>query len=266
MYTLEYIPEDKYSKKGSTAEDSKLDNRLMMDLSRQFRQPLVAISADADKCYDRINHIIMSLLLLAIEGDKGSIKAMLSCIQGMRFFQRTGRGDSTTFMGNRPSSSPLQGLCQGNGAAPACWLMLSSLMMNVYRKGGHITTITSPISWTPKEFMGEIFVDDTDLLTILQGSFSVSKVLTTAQTNLDKWANLLIATGGALNPSKCYWYLITYKCINGKWEYNDDRKYRLSIALPNGSHTEITQLSVDEEKKILGVWSSPKGSDKKHLQ
>jgi hypothetical protein len=34
-----------------------------MDMSRQFRQPLVAISADADKCYDCINHIVMSLLL-----------------------------------------------------------------------------------------------------------------------------------------------------------------------------------------------------------
>ncbi len=40
----------------------------VQDLSRQFRQPLVAVSANADKCYDRINHIIMSLLLLAIGG------------------------------------------------------------------------------------------------------------------------------------------------------------------------------------------------------
>jgi hypothetical protein len=76
LHKLGYIPEDQYSKKGSTAEDSKLDNRLTIDLSRQFRQPLVAVSADADKCYDRINHIIMSLLLLAIGGNEGSIKAM----------------------------------------------------------------------------------------------------------------------------------------------------------------------------------------------
>jgi hypothetical protein len=139
-------------------------------------------------------------------------------------------------------------------------------MMDVYRKGGHVSTITSPISGTPIEFMEEIFVDDTDLLTTLQYTFSVPKVLHTAQANLDKWTNLLIATGGALNPSKCYWYLITYKCIDGKWEYDDDRRHRLSIPLPDGSRTEITQLSVDEEKKMLGVWSSPKGSDTKHLQ
>ena len=35
LYEIGYIPEDQYSKKGSTVEDSKLDNRLTMDLSRQ---------------------------------------------------------------------------------------------------------------------------------------------------------------------------------------------------------------------------------------
>jgi hypothetical protein len=131
------------------AEDSKLDDRLTMDLSRQYRQPLVAVSVDADKCYDRINHIIMTLLLLAIGGNKRSIKAMLSCIQEMRFFQCTGRGDSDTFMGGQPSSNLLQGLCQGNGATPGCWLMLSSLMMSAYKKGGHGSTLISPISGIP---------------------------------------------------------------------------------------------------------------------
>jgi hypothetical protein len=113
LYEIGYVPEDQYSKKGSTVEDSKFDNRLMMDLSRLFGQPLVAVSVEANKCYDRINHIIMSLLLLAIGGDEGPIKAMLLCIQEMHFSQRMGRGDSNTFMGGRPSSNLLQGLCQG---------------------------------------------------------------------------------------------------------------------------------------------------------
>jgi hypothetical protein len=68
----------------------------------------------------------------------------------------------------------LQGLCQDNGAAQACWLMLSSLMMRVYRKGGHVSTMTLPVSGTPIEFMGKIFVDNTDLLTTLQDTFSVT--------------------------------------------------------------------------------------------
>jgi hypothetical protein len=33
LYKIGYVPEDQYSKKSSTADDSKLDNRLTMDLS-----------------------------------------------------------------------------------------------------------------------------------------------------------------------------------------------------------------------------------------
>jgi hypothetical protein len=195
-----------------------LDNRLTMDLSRQFRQPLVAVSANADKCYDRINHIIILLLLLAIGGDDGSINAMMTSIQQMRFYQRTGQGDSNTFMVGRSGENPLQGLCQGNGAAPACWLMLSSLMMSVYCRGNHVSTLVLPITGDVIEFMGKIYMDNTNLLTILQDVFDSDEVLRTAQKNLDKWAELLIATGGALNPDKCYfgiWCLMFAKMVNG---------------------------------------------------
>jgi hypothetical protein len=266
LYKIGYIPEDQYSKKGSTAEDSKLDNHLTMDLSRQFRQPLLAVSADADKCYIRINHIIMSLILLAIGGDKGFINAMMTPIQQMRFFQRTGRVDSNSFMGRRPGTNPLQGLCQGNGVAPACWLMLSSLMMNVYRRGDHVSTLVLSISGKTIEFMGEIYVDNTNLLTILPEVFDSDGILLAAQNNLEKWAELLIATCGALNPDKCYWYMVSYVCHKGEWEFDDTKSYDLMIILPDGTGKAITQLCVMDSQKMLGVWSLPNGSDMKHLQ
>jgi hypothetical protein len=59
LYHLGYVPGDQYIQKESTAEDAWMDNRLTMDISRQLRQPLATMAADADKCYDRINHIIM---------------------------------------------------------------------------------------------------------------------------------------------------------------------------------------------------------------
>jgi hypothetical protein len=124
LYKMQYVPGDQYSQQESTAEDLKFDNRLTMDMSRQFCQLLVAILADADKRYDCINHIVMSLLLQAIVGKTGAVDAMLTPIQSMKFFQCT-----NTHMGGRSESNPLQGLCQGNGCAPACWLMLISTIM-----------------------------------------------------------------------------------------------------------------------------------------
>jgi hypothetical protein len=98
LYTLGYIPGNQYSQKESTAEDARMDNRLTMDISRQLKQPLATMAADADKCYNRINHIIMSFFLLAMVGTIGPIVAMLHPIQAMKFYQSTARGDSTTFM------------------------------------------------------------------------------------------------------------------------------------------------------------------------
>jgi hypothetical protein len=127
LYQLGYVPGDQYSQKESTAEDAWTDNRLSMDISCQLRQPLATMAVDADKCYDRINHIIMLFFLLAMVGTMGHIVAMLHPIQAMKFYQRTARGDSTTFMGGQGKDNSLQGLCQGNGAAPACWLMIRLL-------------------------------------------------------------------------------------------------------------------------------------------
>jgi hypothetical protein len=55
----------------------------------------------------------------------------------------------------------------------------------------------------PIEFMGEIHMDNTDLLTIILEVFDAITVLTTAQENLETWACLLIMTGNGLNPAKC---------------------------------------------------------------
>ena len=58
------LPDEHFSKKGSTAEDAKLDKTLMEDLSRQSRTPMSVVSVDAAQCYVRVNHdhVIMSLV------------------------------------------------------------------------------------------------------------------------------------------------------------------------------------------------------------
>ena len=91
-----------------------MDARLTMDISRQRRQPMGSVSADAANYYDRTNHIIMAFLLFAVTGWSGAIATLLAPIQRMKKFQRTGLGDSTTFMGGAGLLLLLQGLCQGN--------------------------------------------------------------------------------------------------------------------------------------------------------
>jgi hypothetical protein len=160
---------------------------------------------------------------------------MLSPIQTMSFYQRTGRGNSNTFMGGQPEDNPLQGLCQGNGVPPACWLMLCSAIMACYKKSGFGSSITSPMSGDATKFMGEIYIDDSNLLVCLAGVLDLETVVAEAQRSLNAWAQLLNATGGALNPNKCYWYAVHYVCINGEWVYGPRSECTLTIPLPDGS-------------------------------
>ena len=83
---VDYMTKDQYSQQGSTAEDAKLDNRLTLDISRQLCQPMTAVSADADKCYDRIYHIVLALALKVVWGKTGAITAMLEAIQHMHYY------------------------------------------------------------------------------------------------------------------------------------------------------------------------------------
>ena len=93
-----FLPKEHFSKKGSTAEDAKFDKTLTEDLSQQARHPMAVVSVDAAQCYNRVNHVIMSIVWLALIGTMAPIRVLLHCMQNMKLFQRTGFGDSTTFL------------------------------------------------------------------------------------------------------------------------------------------------------------------------
>ena len=114
-----YIPEELFSQKGSTSKDAKFDKTLMADLSRQARHHMTIISADTAYCYDRVNHVIMSLVWLVLTNRYvPAIVAAMLCLQTMKFFQQTGFGESKTFFGGQLYFPYIMGTGQGNRAAP----------------------------------------------------------------------------------------------------------------------------------------------------
>jgi hypothetical protein len=161
-----YIPEELFSQKGSTAKDTKFDKTLMADLSHQARHPMIVTSADAAYYYDRVNHVIMSLVWLVLtNGNVPAIVAALICLQTMKFFQRTGFGKSTTFFGGPFHFPYMMGLGQGNRAASPSWIQLSAVLVNVFKQLNLGAMIQDPITAEIIHSMGALFVDDTDLYT-----------------------------------------------------------------------------------------------------
>jgi hypothetical protein len=212
------------------------------------------------------NQIIVSLLLLAIIDSMGPMVAMLHPIQTMKLFLWTARGDLTAFMGGRGRDNPLQSLCQGNGAAPACWLIISSLLMHGYRRKGFGSCNLSPISGVIIDFLGKIYVDDTYLIVTHPDLVSAADIQEELWAAAGVWAAGLNATGGAINPEKSRWILTNYHWANGQWGYAEQPTTPMGISLPDGSTANIVHGDVTTAKKALGIWSMISGNDDKHLE
>jgi hypothetical protein len=184
----DFLPEELFSQKGSTAEDAKFDKTLMADLSRQARHPMTVVSADAAYCYDRVNHIIMSLVWLVLTGNTPAIVATLICLQTMKFFQRTGFGDSKTFSGGPRYEPYMMGLGQGNQAAPPSWIQLSAVMVNVYKQLGLGTDLHDPITDERIHSMGAMYVDDLDMYTWKDEITDTFELMLQAQQEVTQWS------------------------------------------------------------------------------
>jgi hypothetical protein len=107
-------------------------------------------------------------------------------------------------------------------------------------------------------------VDDTDLLHInLTKDERVQDVHVAIQKSVNSWGNLLITTGGMLQPSKCFYSIILFEWNNGKWKYATNNlrgEYGIIVPLPGGSKAVISHKSVGHAKKTLGAMTSPDGN------
>jgi hypothetical protein len=147
------------------------------------------------------------------------IGSMLSAIENMKFFLRTGFGDSTKFAGGGICTKT-QGLTQGNGASLAGWAVIRIVILNAHRKKEHGAKFVCPISKLSSHLSAILYVDNTDLLHInLEEDESMAKVHELIQASVANWGNLLIATGGALQPAKCFYSIISFEWTNGEWSY-----------------------------------------------
>jgi hypothetical protein len=137
------IPEEIYSKIDRLADDGTLAKVLFFDIVCQTRRSTGISAVNADNCYDCIVHLIASLVFQALGVPQEAVVSLLSTIQDMQFFLRTGFGDSKAYAGSTDGKKT-QGLCQGNGAAPAGWTVTSITMIQAQKRKGHGVHLECP--------------------------------------------------------------------------------------------------------------------------
>jgi hypothetical protein len=157
------MPDEICSKKNRTANNGTLTKVLFYDIIRQSRRSAGISSVDADNCFDRVAHAVVLLIFRAFGVSEGTFGVMLKTIQEMQFFLRTTFGDSKTAAGMQIKIKT-QGLCQGNGAAPAGWAVVSIVILCAHSKQGHGAMFRCPISGMSSKLAAILYVDTTDVI------------------------------------------------------------------------------------------------------
>ena len=216
---------------------------------------------DAANCYDSISHAIASLVFQAFGVPTEAIESMLTAIEEMKCFLRTAYGDSTGFAGSKIEVK-FQGSCQGNGAAPAGWAVISITILQAHEEKGHGAHFVCPMSNLSGHLAAILFVDDTDIVHIdLSDNQTVGGAHESLQDSIHNWGQLLIATGGAFKPVKCFHHLISHVWrANGAWKCatnEENEQFDIAVPMPDRSSVPIEHLSVDAGRKTLGVFTCP---------
>jgi hypothetical protein len=201
-----------------------------------------------------------SMVFQSFRVPTSAVKSILTTIQNMKFYLQTGYGNSNGCAGGADDSSgderKTQGMCQGNGTAPAAWTVTTIPMIVTQWRKDYGAHFIAPITSQQGLLIGGLFVDDTDLFHLeMHKNENVLQTHSKLQDDIINWGKLLIATGGALKPPKCSYYLILFRWKpDGTWLYEDNTvngNLAVSVPFADGNLAEIEHLLVTSAFKTL---------------
>jgi hypothetical protein len=138
-------PEQYGSQKSLSAIEHCLNKRLSFNILRQTRTPGALCSNDAKGCYDQIVHLVASLCLQCVGMPPGPMLSIFCSLQNLSHYVCTAHWDSSTFFeSSEVHPVAIQGVCQGNGAGPQIWALISTVILNMLRSAGWGASFISP--------------------------------------------------------------------------------------------------------------------------
>ena len=156
---------------------------------------------------------------------------------------------------------PLFGTGQGSGASPADWLTLIVILLNTIDKElqDDRMTIIDPLTKKPHSRLADAFVDDTMLGNSDSGDLSYEDLIGRLQLIAQTWEHLLSYLGGALNLSKCFYYVLYWEWPHGLPVLHTSSAEDPPIVLTSGPSTSVStikRLDLNTASRTLGVFLS----------
>ncbi|KAI2499304.1 hypothetical protein MHU86_15148 [Fragilaria crotonensis] len=256
------------SRSGRCAPDPVFIEELQCEISRATRKPVILTNYDATACYDRI---IPNLGMLASRKYGVPLevtKSNATTLHKAEYRVRTELGLAATGY-KHEDAFPIYGTGQGSANSPGIWCMLSSALLDGYDQ------VATPAKYTGSETAEEVsvgmisFVDDcngqTNQFESDGSTATVAQLFQQTQQNAQSWSDLLSASGGLLELSKCSSHVMQWKfslqgapvLVPSHEEFQDQLRVQ---DRQTGDHHHLTLLSVYDAHKTLGHYKAPIGN------
>jgi len=255
------------SRKAKAAITQCLNKCLWYDHVHFQQEPAALCSNDAKSCYDCIVLLAAALWLCHWGASIPVVTSMITTFEGMTHHIWTAFGDSSQGEGRKQWSHPVMGIGQGNRAGPQIWAAICTPLFDIMQLDSFITNICCAMSGQDLQLAGFAFMDDTYFCIAGQSSVGAT-IVDLMQQSVTQWEGLLTATGGALVPEKCFWYLLEFKQSNRQWKYSAKTCMQASIQIrdTNNQSWTINRLEPHEARWTLGVCLAPDGNCQAKLE
>jgi len=153
-------------------------------------------------------------------------------------------------------TDPWYGAGQGAGNACPRWIVQANSLTRAYNTWAQPWHLTSPNADECMQQGFNTFVDDTNLVSIALPQQTIDTPIRTAQANLTIWNDLLQASGGELNPSKCVWFCFFWRidpCSMASITEPPPTLPEVMLSVHNGQPIPIKRLAPSEAHRYLGI-------------
>jgi hypothetical protein len=263
------------SRPGCNAIDVIIQKEMKYLYSSLTKTNLATMDNDAKSCYDRIicNLAMIISQYFGVTRNMASLHA--TTLRKMKYRLRTALGESTTTY-QHTAMTPIHGTGQGSCASPAIWLLISSILMDCLSAlGGGMTLQNVNNDFSIQQWI-DGFVDDTSLFAnIIHDSddHNITRLCHQLTRDMTVWNELLEASGGKLELSKCFYYILSWKFDNeGNGvpmtiaEQKQQQAAPIQIKTNNNTSVTITQKEVHQAHKTLGCFKAIDGNEQAQIQ
>jgi hypothetical protein len=198
------------SRPGRQCTDALLEKLLVYENARLTRTSLVTVDNDAKSCFDRIIKTLAMVACMAIGLPLAAAIMHNQTHHAMKHRIKSRHGLMRAYCGT--DDDELEGSGQGSGAGPAIWLIYSVTLLLAFHAFSPGMKLLSPYDTMLIVSILAVFYVDDGMPGVNDAAEDTPReladLLNEAEKSAQSWERLLFASGGALELTKCFAYII----------------------------------------------------------